>query len=63
MSSQIDAEPGLAVVGRLRAAQSLDLAGRRSEAVAEYRNVLRSPDTYHAHEEARRGLREVYHLR
>jgi tetratricopeptide (TPR) repeat protein len=54
------AEQGLATMAHLRAAQSLDLASRRNEALAEYRVVLARPDVYNAHEEARRGLREPY---
>ncbi len=53
------AEPGLTTMARLRAAQSLDIAGRRSEAVAEYRAVLDRPNINDAHEEARRGLRRA----
>ena len=60
VATQAGAEPGLTTMGRLRAAQSLDLARRRREALAEYRAVLARPDVYHAHEEARRGLREPY---
>ena len=54
------AEQGLVTMARLRAAQSLDLASRRSEALAQYRIVLSRPDVYNSHEEARRGLREPY---
>lgn len=54
------AEATLATMAHLRAAQSLDLASRRNEALAEYRAVLARPDVYNAHEEARRGLREPY---
>ena len=54
------AEQGLTTMARLRAAQSLDLASHRSEALAQYRIVLSRPDVYNSHEEARRGLREPY---
>jgi hypothetical protein len=57
------AEPGLATLARLRAAQSLDLAGKRNEALVHYRAVLERPDVEHAHEEAKRGLREPYKIR
>jgi hypothetical protein len=53
-------EPRLKTMCRLRDAQALDVAGRRKEALAEYRAVLGSPDINQAHEEARRGLREVF---
>ena len=54
------AETAVATMAHLRAAQSLDLASKRSEALAEYRVVLARPDVYNAHEEAKRGLREPY---
>ncbi len=57
------AEPALATVARLRAAQSLDLAGKRNEALLQYRSVLDRPDVENAHEEARRGLREPFKIR
>lgn len=53
-------EPGLVTISRLRAAQTLDLLGKRPEALAEYRAVLTGPDIYNLHQEARRGLREPY---
>jgi tetratricopeptide (TPR) repeat protein len=57
------AEPALATVARLRAAQSLDLAGKRNEALLQYRSVLERPDVENAHEEAKRGLREPFKIR
>jgi tetratricopeptide (TPR) repeat protein len=53
-------EAGLVTLARLRAAQSLDLLGKRPEALVEYRAVLTGPDIYNLHQEARRGLREPY---
>ena len=44
----------------LRRAQSLDLAGERSEALTSYRLVITRPDTADLHEQARRGLKEPY---
>jgi hypothetical protein len=44
----------------LRAAQVLDLAGKRTEALAEYRVVMTRPNTRDSHEQARRGLKEPY---
>jgi tetratricopeptide (TPR) repeat protein len=61
--AQVGAEPVLKTMGRLRAAQSMDLAGRRRDALAEYRAVLESPNNDHMHDEARRGLREPYRKR
>lgn len=57
------AEAALATMARLRAAQSLDLAGKRNEALHQYRSVLERPDVENAHEEAKRGLREPYKIR
>ena len=54
------AEPGLVTLSRLRAAQSLDLAGKRTEALVHYKAVLARPDVYDSHAEAKRGLREPY---
>lgn len=53
-------EVGLASMSRLQAAHVLDLAGRRHEALDEYRAVLSAPDVYNSHAEAKRGLRERY---
>jgi 23S rRNA A1618 N6-methylase RlmF len=47
---------------RLRHAQALDLAGRRDEAVTQYKAVLARPNVYDSHEDARRGLKEPYKL-
>jgi hypothetical protein len=54
------AEPTLVTRARLRAAQSLDLAGKREEALAQYKAVLARPNVYDSHEEARRGLKEPF---
>ena len=57
------AEQGLVTMSHLRAAQAFDLAGRRNEAVAQYRIVLGRPNVYDSQEEARNGLREPYKLK
>jgi len=54
------AEPGLVTRAHLRAAQAFDLAGKRDEALAEYRIVLSRPNIYDSLEQARRGLKEPY---
>lgn len=54
------AEAGLVTQAHLRAAQSLDLAGKRNEAIAQYRIVISRPDVYDSQNEARKGLREPY---
>jgi tetratricopeptide (TPR) repeat protein len=54
------AEPGLITMAHLYAARSYDMAGRRDEALAQYKEVLARPNVYDAHEEAKRGLRQAY---
>ncbi len=54
------AEPGLVTRAHLRAAQAFDLAGKRDEALAEYRIALSRPNIYDSLEQARRGLKEPY---
>ena len=54
------AEAGLITMAHLYAARSYDMAGRREEALAQYREVLARPNVYDAHEEAKRGLRQAY---
>src|SRR5947207_6801520 len=51
---------GLATMAHLYAAQSLDLAGKRNDALVQYRTVLARPDVYDAHDQAQTGLKEVY---
>jgi tetratricopeptide (TPR) repeat protein len=55
-----DSDPRLTSLARLRGAQSLDLAGKRREALVEYQAVLKGPNNANLHEQARRGLREPY---
>ena len=54
------AEAELITRAHLRAAQSFDLAGKRNEALAEYRIVVTRPNTRDSLEQARRGLKEPY---
>ena len=54
------AEQGLATMAHLYAAHALDLAGKRNDALAQYRVVLSRPDVYDAHEEAEEGLKEAF---
>jgi hypothetical protein len=56
------AEPAVITRAHLRAAQSLDLTGKRNEALAEYRIVLTRPNTRDSLDQARRGLKEPYKL-
>ena len=54
------AEPGLITMAHLFAARSYDVAGKRDEALAQYKQVLARPNVYDAHDEAKRGLRQAY---
>jgi len=54
------AQAGLATMAHLHAAHSLDLAGKRNDAVAQYRAVLARPNIYDAHEQAQTGLKEAF---
>ena len=54
------ADAGTVSRAHLRAAQSFDLAGKRSEALAEYRVVLSRPNVYDSYDQARRGQKEPY---
>jgi hypothetical protein len=56
------AEASMVTRARLRSAQALDVAGRRDEAVAQYKAVLARPNVYDSHEDAKRGLKEPYKL-
>lgn len=54
------AEPTLVTMAHLYAARAYDVAGKRDDALAQYRQVLTRPDIYAAHDEAKKGLREPY---
>lgn len=54
------AQQGLATMAHLNAARALDLAGKRNDAVAQYRVVLQRPNVYDAHDQAQSGLKEAY---
>jgi hypothetical protein len=56
------AEPGLITMAHLYAARSYDVAGKRDEALAQYKEVLARPNVYDAHDEAKRGLRQAYRV-
>lgn len=59
---QVDGEPGLTALARLRAAQSMDVAGKRREALAEYQTVLLLAKSERSHDAAKRGLRKPYQI-
>lgn len=54
------AEPSLVTMAHLYAARAFDLAGKRDDALSQYREVLTRPDIYAAHDEAKKGLREPF---
>lgn len=54
------AQPGLATMAHLYAARALDLAGKRNDAVTQYRAVLGRPNVYDAHDQAQAGLKEAF---
>lgn len=54
------AEPTLVTMAHLYAARAFDVAGKRDEALSQYRQVLTRPDIYAAHDEAKKGLRQPY---
>src|SRR5215210_300435 len=54
------AEQGLITMAHLYAARSYDVAGKRDEALAQYKEVLARPNVYDAHEEAKRGIRQAF---
>lgn len=53
-------EAGLITMAHLYAARSYDVAGKRDEALAQYKEVLSRPNVYDAHDEAKKGLRQAY---
>ena len=59
-ASVTGADAGLATFARLRAAQAYDLAGKRNEAVTQYKVVLERPNIFDAHDEAKHGLQQPY---
>ena len=60
-TTKIDhAEPGLVTMAHLYAARSLDVAGKRDEALAQYKQVLARPNVYDAHDEAKKGLKQAF---
>jgi tetratricopeptide (TPR) repeat protein len=54
------AEPGLVTMAHLYAARAYDVAGKRDEALSQYKEVLSRPNVYDAHEEAKRGMKQAY---
>lgn len=55
-----NAEQGLTTFSLLRAAQSYDLAGKRDEALAQYKAVAARPNVYDSHERAVKGVQQPF---
>lgn len=53
----------ITTMAHLNAAQAFDLAGKRDEALKEYKIVLSRTDVYNAHDLAKKGLKEPYTFR
>jgi tetratricopeptide (TPR) repeat protein len=54
------ADANLATVALLRAAQVLDLAGQRNDAIEQYKAVLARPNVYDSREQAEKGLKQPF---
>ena len=54
------ADANLATLALLRAAQIYDLAGRRGDAVAQYKAVLARPNVYDTREQTEKGLKQPF---
>ncbi|HLA10815.1 MAG TPA: hypothetical protein VJ023_09500 [Pyrinomonadaceae bacterium] len=56
------ANPALVTMSHLNAGRSLDIAGKREEALSHYKQVLSRPDIYDAHDDAKKGLSKPFRL-
>jgi tetratricopeptide (TPR) repeat protein len=56
------ADPALVTMAHLNAARAFDLAGKRDDALSQYRQVLSRPNVFDAHDEARKGLRGPFRM-
>jgi tetratricopeptide (TPR) repeat protein len=54
------AQQSLATMAHLYAARTLDLAGKRNDALTQYKAVLARPNVYDAHDQAQAGLKEAF---
>jgi hypothetical protein len=54
------ADSGLVTMAYLYAAHAFDVAGKRNEALTQYRVVLTRPNVYDSHDLAERGLRQAF---
>lgn len=53
-------EAELVTMAHLYAARAFDLAGKRDDAMAQYKQVLARPNVYDAHDAAKKGLRQPF---
>jgi tetratricopeptide (TPR) repeat protein len=56
------AEPGLVTMAYLSAAHAFDVAGKREQALAQYRTVLTRPNVYDSHDLASKGLKQPFKM-
>ncbi len=56
------AESGLVTMAYLYAAHAFDVAGKRNEALTQYRAVLERPNVYDSHDLAQKGLRQPFKM-
>jgi tetratricopeptide (TPR) repeat protein len=56
------ADPGLVTMAYLYAAHAFDVAGKRNEALTQYRAVLARPNVYDAHDLAQKGLGQPFKM-
>ena len=61
-SSAPGAEASMITRSKLRAAQAFDVAGKREDALTQYKAVLARPNVYDSHEDAKKGLKEPFKL-
>lgn len=56
------AEAGLVTMAYLNAAHAFDVAGKRNEALTQYKAVLARPNIFDSHDLAEKGLREPFKM-
>jgi hypothetical protein len=56
------AEPGLVTMAYLNAAHAFDLAGKRNDALTQYKAVLARPNVFDSHDLAEKGLRQPFKM-
>jgi hypothetical protein len=56
------AESGLVTMAYLYAAHAFDVAGKRDDALAQYRAVLARPNVYDSHDLAEKGMRQPFKM-